>query len=239
MFKLKRLKKTLAVVSAALCMTALFIPSASAEEIGVNAASDPTNLIGNLSSEGSLPDKTKDVTLTLTAMTADNKLVGGVGYSIYFVSDDLNNIPDVSQVSKDGLTKIEMPLTGVDGKTTITLHGEQQGVYLVSCTDKPKNVSKVEDDFIITLPWTLEGKEWKYEVEATPKVVLEDETEPTTAPTTPAKTSGDIGASTGSGTKGTAVTGDNAIMVIIPVAGACVLSLAVIIIAVTRKKKED
>lgn len=243
-----KFKKMLAAVSIVVCMTALLIPTASAaEDVAavetegttlISSSGDPTNLIGNLSTENSLPDKSKDVTLTITSMTADKKLVSGVEYSIYCVSDDLNNIPEVSEVNKEKCEKITLPLTDISGKTTITLKGEQQGVYLVSCTDKPKNVSKVEDDFIITLPWTLDGSEWKYEIEATPKVILEEETEPTTAPPSTPKTNGDMNASAGSGTKGTAITGDSAVMIIIPVAGACILSLAVVVIAATRKKNK-
>lgn len=235
MFKLKR---TLAAISAVLCITALLIPTASATEDVTTVKTGGVTVVESITTENSLPDKTKDVTLSITSMTADKKLVGGVEYSIYCVSDDLNNIPEVSEVNKEKCEKITLPLTDVSGKTAITLKGKQQGVYLVSCTGKPKNVSKVEDDFIITLPWTLNGSEWKYEIEATPKVILEEETEPTTAPPSTPKTNGDMNASVGSGTKGTAVTGDNAVMIIIPIAGACILSLVVVVIAATRKKNK-
>lgn len=153
---MRKIFKLITIVAAMfICMASMFM---SASALGDNQL-----------------DTTREVTLTIHTKTTDGTPISEVGYTIYLVSTDVNDIPNISDVDKEALKGIELPKTGTDGKATITLSAEQQGIYLVSCTSLPSTVSKAQDDFLISLPFTLDGEKWEYTVEASPKVVIAEQ----------------------------------------------------------------
>ena len=187
-------------------------------------------------------DRTKSVTLNMSATDAEYTPISGVEYTIYLVSTELDVIPKIEDVDVSKLGEgISLPPTDEKGKTSVTLSPEQQGIYLVRCTAIPETVAEPAGDFLITLPYSYDGTEWQYELDASPKVVLLPPTEPESATaitTTPTekpteKTYGDI---TG-GTKGTANTGDLALPIFAAAAVAAVGAGIVVIKA--RKTKNN
>lgn len=138
------------------------IPVGATEEI-------PTQVVTEIEQPYIL-DKNHKVTLNITAENADYQTISNVGYSLYFLSDNLNAITSsIDDIDKSKLVKTDMPLTDDKGKTSITT--DKQGIYLVSCTKVPENVISGKD-FIITLPYSEEGKIWQYELNATPKLII-------------------------------------------------------------------
>lgn len=203
----KKLTKIMAVLTAVICLMATMIPSAFAAE------------------QPYLPDKTRGVTLTLNALDADGEKIEGVGFTLYLVSEDLTDIPKIEDIQVNSLESVAEVTTDSNGKASVTLKPEQQGVYLVRNTKIPDTVTSAAGDFLMTLPYTVDGKEWKYEAEASPKFALKaEETVPPTSP----KTSGSITASTADTSKGTATTGDNADWVF-PVTCVFVIAVGVIL----------
>ncbi len=186
-------------------------------------------------------DKTRSVTLNMSATDAEYTPIAGVEYTIYLVSTELDVVPKIEDVDVSKLGEgISLPPTDEEGKSSVTLSPEQQGIYLVRCTAIPETVAEPAGDFLITLPYSYDGSQWQYELDASPKVVLLPPTEPesatviTTTPTEePKKTYGDI---TG-GTKGTAKTGDLALPIYAASAVAAVGAGIVMIKA--RKTKNN
>lgn len=213
-----RLVKIMAVLTAVICFVVTMIPTAFAIE------------------QSYLPDRTKDVTLTLNALNADGVTFEGVGFTLYFVSSDLTNIPKLEDIDVSKLAKVTEVTTDSNGKASVTLKPEQQGVYLIKNTKVPDTVTSAAGDFLITLPYTIDGKEWKYDVEASPKFALKVEE---TVPTSP-KTTGSITASTADTSKGTATTGESA-MWLLPIACICAVAFCVMFAGIkkAKKKKQD
>ncbi|MGN1112607.1 MAG: hypothetical protein ACI4RP_05330 [Acutalibacteraceae bacterium] len=193
----------------------------------------------------SILDKTKPVTLNIASATAEYKRISGVGYSLYFVSDDIYYTPDISKLDKSKLEKTDMPLTDEQGKSTITL--PKQGVYIVSCTTVPSNVADTYKDFVITLPYTSDdGTQWKYELDASPKLTLVTPTEPQTEPQTHPGTTDTTGTGSGmtttgngngidtNGKKATVQTGNVAACILIPVA-VIFISVGIVFLVKTKK----
>lgn len=198
------MKKHKFITTIVLCLTVFSILSVS---FSAGAIEETTEVVTEVE-QPYIVDKTHKVTLNITAENADYQTISNVGYSLYFLSDDLNVIPSsANDVDKSKLPRIDMPLTDDKGKTSITT--DKQGVYLVSCTQIPQGVTSGED-FIITLPYSEEGKTWQYELDATPKLVI------TTQPDSIEATgSGDKIDSNGSGE--VVNTGDDAMAFIVPI----------------------
>ena len=183
-------------------------------------------------------DPNRDVTLTMTACTADHVPISGGGYTIYRVSDDLNVIPTLEEVDTESLGEgIEIPFTDENGKASITLAPEQHGIYLVRNTTIPDTVETGAVDFLISLPYTMNGVQWDYTADASPKLVIKiTETEPPSNPTS-SKTGGYVTASTAD--KGAAATGDMQTMTIAIIVGACLISFAVAMLLAARQRKNN
>lgn len=132
-----------------------------------------------------LIDSNRDVQLSLTAADAEYNPVSGVGYTLFFYGSDLTDIPDIADVNTNSLVKTNMPLTDENGKTSITIPAEMQGVYVLSCTTVPDTVADKSEDFVVTLPYTSDnGASWEYEINATLKLSLNPATEPASITTT-------------------------------------------------------
>lgn len=130
-------------------------------------------------------DPNRNVQLSLTAADAEYNPVSGVGYTLYFYGSDLADVPDIADVNLTDLEKTEMDLTDENGKASITIPAEKQGVYIISCTTIPDSVSDKSEDFVVTLPYTSDnGETWEYEINATLKLTLNPATEPASITTT-------------------------------------------------------
>lgn len=205
-----------------LCLTVFSLLFVS---ISASAIEEPSEI-----KQSYIIDKTHKVTLNITAKNADHQTIPNVGYSLYFLSDDLNAIPSsADDVDKSKLSKLEMPLTDGKGKTSITT--DKQGVYLVSCTQTPQGVTSGKD-FIITLPYSEGGRTWQYELNATPKLVIT--TKPENIETTG---SGDKIESNGS--SDVINTGDDTMAFVVPITlGINVSMIGVILCLKERKVKQ-
>lgn len=187
-------------------------------------------------------DKTKEVTLTIHTKATDESPISEVGYTIYLVSTDVNDIPNISDLDKDKLKGVELPKTEKDGKSSITLKAEQQGIYLVSCTRIPSTVSKAQDDFLVSLPFTLDGEKWEYTVEVSPKLVLaEQPTQSGSIQTTGIgsgiTTNGNGNGLETNGVKATINTGGVAACICIPI-GIIFLSVGIVFVVKSKKFSE-
>lgn len=132
-----------------------------------------------------LVDATRDVEFSVTAADAEYNPIAGVGYTLYFYGSDLTDIPDIADVNLNELEKTELDLTDENGKASITIPAEKQGVYIISCTTIPNSVSDKSEDFVVTLPYTSDnGETWEYEIDATLKLSLTPATEPASITTT-------------------------------------------------------
>lgn len=242
---MRKLNKIFAVLVAA-CLTVTAAFSASAEEAPTTVTEAATVAATEAESQGGSPiiDKAHEVTFTITAQTAEYAPISGVGYTLYYYSADLSVVPNVNEVDKESLEKIEMPLTDENGIASVTLSANKQGVYIVSCTVVPETVKTASDDFVITLPYTENGEVWTYDLNASPKLLLAEVTEPETETTTqvdettPTQASSTPGSSTTANTagKGAAATGD--LKLFAPLA-ACLISVAIVYIAHSRKQKRS
>lgn len=118
------------------------------------------------------------------------KPLPGVQFTIWKVADlnsyygkDGSKLPTVgnfvltgkgteAKLSKDG-TEIEKTASGVtdnDGKIIFKGGDISQGLYYVSETDAPANVTTRTKDFLVSLPMTnAEGNDWIYDVHVFPK----------------------------------------------------------------------
>lgn len=247
MRKTKHFKKAVALIMALACtaVAALSVSAVeteqatepiSATEAYTEAATDPNVLADEGLSDSY--DSDRNVIFTITSWTADYEPISEVGYTIYRVSDDLNVIPKLEEIQEDSLGEgIEVPLTDENGRASITLTPEQHGIYLVRNTTIPDTVETAASDFIISLPYTVDGEKWDYTAEASPKLVLKIlETEPETEPTpTSPKTGGYVTASTAD--KGTATTGDMQTITIAIIVGVCMISFAVAMLLAAKQKK--
>lgn len=132
-----------------------------------------------------LVDTTRDVEFSVTAADAEYNPIAGVGYTLYFYGADLSDIPNIADVDLNELEKTELDLTDENGKASITIPAEKQGVYIISCTTIPDSVSDKSEDFVVTLPYTNDnGETWEYEIDATLKLSLTPATEPASITTT-------------------------------------------------------
>ena len=247
--------KKLAVIFASIMSCFLMLStSTSALETVTELPTDPITeateaAITDTEPQISVLDKTKAVTINIIAEDAQYNKISGVGYSLYYYSDDLSAVPNMSVIDKAKLPKTDMPLTDSDGKSTVTL--PRQGVYIVSCTTVPSNVADVSKDFAITLPYTSDnGTQWLYELDASPKLTLAPPTEPTTQPQTqpPTQPGSTVTTGTGSGmntdgngngletngVKSTVNTGNVAACVCLPIS---ILFLSVGIVCLVKAKK--
>lgn len=121
----------------------------------------------------------------------DAKLLSGVQFTIWKVADladyygedgavlpkvedfELTGKGDAAELKKKGSTT---PFSGKISKETvngvITFDGPKvtQGLYYVSETNAPANVTGKTDDFLVSLPMTnVEGNDWIYDVHVFPK----------------------------------------------------------------------
>lgn len=247
MRKTKRLKKTAAFIMALACAVTAAV-SVSAVETDGESVTEPISTTETLTQTATDPtspadegltdsyDSERAVTLTMTACTSDYTPISGVGYTIHLVSDDLNVIPKLEEVDTESLGEgIEIPLTDENGKASITLTPEQHGIYLVRNTTIPDTVETGANDFLISLPYTMDGVQWDYTAEATPKMILKEiVTDVATTPNSP-KTGGYVTASTAD--KGAATTGDMQAMTIAIIVGVCLISFAVVMLLAAKQKK--
>lgn len=128
-------------------------------------------------------DKSREITFTVKAQNSEYKPIKGVGFALYYVSEELDSTYEVKDVDKSRCEKTEMPLTDTEGVASVTFPGRKQGVYLVSCENLPNTVKTASDDFIIILPYTMGGETWAYTLEASPKLMLKEATQPASAVT--------------------------------------------------------
>lgn len=186
-----------------------------------------------------LVDTSRDVEFSVTAADAEYNPIAGVGYTLYFYGSDLADIPDIADVNTNSLIKTNMPLTDENGKTSITIPAEMQGVYVLSCTTVPDTVADKSEDFVVTLPYTSDnGETWEYEIDAALKLTLTPATEPATI-TTPGngnglETDGSGNNLNTSGVKATMNTGDIPIFICAAIA---VISFSVGLFFVIKGKK--
>lgn len=76
----------------------------------------------------------------------------------------------VLKKGNEEITKTAFEVTGNDGKITFEGTGIIQGLYYVSETDAPANVTTKTDPFLVSLPMTnAEGDGWIYDVHVFPK----------------------------------------------------------------------
>ena len=178
----------------------------------VEAETETQSATESVTVKSPIIDKTHEVTFTVMAQDSEYNPIEGVGFVLYYVSADLNSAYDVKDVDKSKCEKTEMPLTDTSGAASVTFSGEKQGVYLVSCETIPSTVKTASDDFIITLPYTMDGETWSYTLEAAPKLVLAEATQPASAVTSgdgnKLDTSGSGNGLGTSGSKATVNTGD-------------------------------
>ncbi|MGN0498647.1 MAG: pilin N-terminal domain-containing protein [Acutalibacteraceae bacterium] len=245
--------KKLAVVFAILMSCFLMLStSTSALETVTELPTDPITEATEAATTDTEPhisvsvlDKTKPVTLNIVAEDAQYNKISGVGYSLYYFSDDLAAVPNADEIDISKLTKTDMPLTDADGKSTVTL--PKQGVYVVSCTTVPSNVAEVSKNFAIALPYTSDdGTQWLYTLDASPKLTLAQPTQPPTEPPTQPGTTDTTGTGSGmnttgngngiatSGVKSTVNTGNVAACICLPIA---ILFLSVGIVFLIKTKK--
>lgn len=247
--------KKIAVIFASI-MSCFFMltSSVSALESVTEFPTDPITeaseaAITDTEPQSSVIDKTKPVTLNIVAEDTHYNKVSGVGYSLYYFSDDISNVPNADEIDISKLPKTDMPLTDEDGKSTVTL--PKQGIYIVSCTTVPSNVAEVSKAFAISLPYTSDdGTQWLYELDASPKLAFAPPTQPPTEPLTqpPTQPGSTVTTGTGSGmnttgtgngiatsgVKSTVNTGNVVVCICIPVA---ILFLSVRIVLLVKTKK--
>lgn len=234
----------LIIISVVLCcVTALAIPSFAAEEIPtipsiveVEESTEPTQPTEEVtqSSPSNMLDPTLPVTFSVSAVDADYEPIANVGYTLYFVSSDLNSTTEnIEQIDKSKLDKTEMALTDQNGKSSVTLSA--QGIYLVSCETVPETVSQPSGDFVVFLPYTADGSTWQYDLEATPKLLVR---EPGSTVTSGAgsdiNTNGNGNGLDTNGAKATVNTGGIAACICIPLA-ILFLSVGFILVVKTNK----
>ncbi len=127
----------------------------------------------------------RDVVLNIAAVDAEYNPIEGVEFEIYRINEDFTidkSDIDIKSIDKSKLMLMRLPATGADGKTSITLSTDKRGVYIVSCVSAPEIVKEKPSDFLVSLPYTSEdGSQWLYELDASPKFVMNIETEPETA----------------------------------------------------------
>lgn len=251
-------KKIAVIFASLMCCFLMFSTSVSALEVETELPTDPITEATEAATTESksqisesreyLLDKTKPVTITIVAEDAQYNKISGVGFSLYYVSNDLSADINIDDIDKAQLAVVAMPLTDSDGKSTITL---VQGIYLVSCTTIPSNVAAVSKDFLVALPYTSDdGTQWLYELDASPKLTLAPPTQPPTEPQTqpPTQPGSTVTTGTGSGMnttgngngidtngkKATVQTGNVAACIFIPVA-IIFISVGIVFLVKTRK----
>ena len=178
------LKKRIAVIFFVLAFTVCLFSSIAASaayeneaETIIVEATQPTTDTSHLL------DESRDVKLNISAVDAEYNPISDVRFEIYRISEDFTadkSSIDINSIDKSKLMLIRLPATGADGKTSITLSPDKRGVYIVSCVFAPESVKEKPSDFLVSLPYTSEdGSEWLYELDQSPKLVMNIETQPT------------------------------------------------------------
>ncbi len=187
---------TLAMTLSMMTMTAFAAEGATgttAKMPTIDTSKDVSLTIHKYEYNGNLkPDGTGSATDESNVPTGENgaKPLPGVQFTIWKVANldayygkDGAKLPTVgnfvltgkgteAKLSKDG-TEIEKTASGVtdnDGKIIFKGRDITQGLYYVSETNAPANVTGKTDDFLVSLPMTnAEGDDWIYDVHVFPK----------------------------------------------------------------------
>lgn len=253
------LKKRIAILFFALAFTVCLFSSiaASAEdknEVSESEAETITIEAMQLTTEryteaaadtAHLVDESRAVKLNISAVDAEYNPIEGVEFEIYRINEDFTTDKsdiDIKSIDKSKLMLMRLPATGTDGKTSITLSPDKRGVYIVSCVSAPESVKEKPSDFLVSLPYTSEdGSEWLYELDASPKFVMNIETEPETATAITSgtgfgiDTSGNGNGINTNGSKGSVNTGEIATGVCLA-AAVVLFSVGVLLVAKVKEK---